>query len=302
MKKLLLSFTLVLTFCSVQSQNLIMENFDNITTLPAAGWQTTNQSAPLGSTVWFQGGAGTTFAGYNGGQTSYIGANFNATTGSGTISNWLITPVLSLQNGDVVTFWTRKTTYPAAPSPSNTFPDRLEVRLSTNGGFTANPSTGISDLGDFTTLILSINPDLALTGYPGVWTQYTYTVSGLTGVTDSKLAFRYWVTNGGPTGANSDFIGIDAFSVDRPLATADFFAQNFAVYPNPADNVLNISSKNNISLNQVQLTDLNGRIVKNVNTESISTAQINIGELNAGVYFLKVTSAQGSGTTKIIKK
>ena len=206
MKKLLLSLSFAVAFVSAQSQNLVTQNFDaigNPAVLPA-GWQATNQSAPVGTTLWFQGGGGTTFAGYNGGQTGYIGANFNATTGAGTISNWLITPEYDLENGDVVSFYTRKTTNPAAPTPSNTFPDRLEFRYSTNGAFTNNPSLGITDVGDFTNLSLAINPTLALTGYPDAWTQYTYTVSGLSGTTSIKFAFRYWVTNGGPNGANSD--------------------------------------------------------------------------------------------------
>jgi uncharacterized repeat protein (TIGR01451 family) len=43
----------------------------------------------------------------------------------GTISNWLLTPVLNLNDGDTVSFWTGST--------ASTFPDRLEVRMSTNG-------------------------------------------------------------------------------------------------------------------------------------------------------------------------
>lgn len=117
-----------------------------------------------------------------------------------------------------------------------------------------------------------------------------------------KLGFRYYVTDGGPTGNNSDIIGLDTVSIDRPLSTDSFFAQNFAVYPNPADNVINISNKNNTTLNQVQVTDLNGRVVKSVNVNGVANTQINIGDLNAGVYFLKVTNSQGVGTTKFIKK
>jgi hypothetical protein len=291
MKKLLLSLSLVLAFGSTQAQNLITENFD---VFPAA-WTQTNQSAPVGASTWAQGG-GTAFTpgGYNGGATSFALVNYNSTGNNGDISNWLITPIISLQNGDVVSFYTRQ------GGTAVSYADNMEVRISTNGGFTANPS-GVEDVGDFSTLVVAINPEEAADGYPLTWTQYTYTVTGLPTATDCKVAFRYYIHDGGFLGTNSNIIGIDAFSVDRPLSTANFFASNFAVYPNPASNVLNIDAKNSGSINEMQLTDLNGRIVKSVKTTSVNNAQINIADLNAGVYFLKVTSNEGTGTTKVVK-
>src|SRR5204863_9431075 len=79
---------------------------------------------------------------------------------------------------------------------------------STNGT-SSNVGSAATDVGDFTTLLLDINPTYALTGYPNVWTQFTVTVSGVGSPTTGRLAFRYFVENGGPTGANSDYIGID---------------------------------------------------------------------------------------------
>lgn len=37
----------------------------------------------------------------------YIGANFNNTTGANTISNWLVTPNVTIKNGDAITLYTR---------------------------------------------------------------------------------------------------------------------------------------------------------------------------------------------------
>jgi len=305
MKKLLLSFSLVLALSTAQAQNLFNFGFDGTTAaMDAAGWARTNQSAPLGASVWTIPATAptTTFAGgaQAGGATSFILVNFNSTTGAGIISNWLISPTVVVDNGDVISFYTRIGFN--SPDGNANYADNLELRLSTNGAFTSNPSTGAADLGDFTTLAVAVNPALDLTSYPTAWGQYSYTVTGLTGPTEVKLGFRYYVTDGGPTGNNSDIIGLDTVSIDRPLSTDSFFAQNFAVYPNPADNVINISNKNNTTLNQVQVTDLNGRVVKSVNVNGVANTQINIGDLNAGVYFLKVTNSQGVGTTKFIKK
>ena len=66
----------------------------------------TNRSTTIGTTGWFQGNDAV-FPAQGGATTSYIGANFNNTTGTNTISNWLLTPPIGLQNGAVLTFWTR---------------------------------------------------------------------------------------------------------------------------------------------------------------------------------------------------
>ena len=69
--------------------------------------------------------------------------------------------------------------------------------------------TTSTDVGTFTTLVLSVNPTLVTGVYPTAFTQFTATVSGLPGVSSGRFAFRYFVTNGGPSGANSDIISID---------------------------------------------------------------------------------------------
>jgi len=194
---------------------VLNENFDDITTLPAAGWNIQNHSAPVGTTTWFQGNTAV-FPPFS--TTGYIGANFNNTGATGTISNWLLTPNRTFHNGDSVRFWTR--TVDTAP-----FPDRLEVRLSTNGAST-NVGTLSTDVGDFTTLLLSVNPNLITgpgtgpDGYPDTWTPFTITLSGLpAGGASGRIAFRYFVPGGGANGANSDYIGIDQFSY-LPATTA----------------------------------------------------------------------------------
>lgn len=203
-KLLLLSAACVLFFIGKIRGQAYTENFDNITTLVAGGWFLQNSSVPLGITSWSQGvnaAASGPFDSYNGAANAYISANFNNTTGgTGIISNWLLTPNRTIRNGDVFTFFTRK----ASP---DTYPDRLEVRLSTNGAST-NTGSG-TGVGDFTTLLMSINPTLTTGVYPTAWTQYTITISGLPAPTSGRIAFRYFVTAAGPLGTNSDYIGID---------------------------------------------------------------------------------------------
>lgn len=188
--------------------SLLNEGFNTVVPLPA-GWAAQNLSTTVGATGWFQGNSAV-FPSQSGAPTAYIAANFQNTTGTNTISNWLFTPTVTLQNGDVVEFWTRTVSAPL-------FPDRLEVRWSGNGASTNAGATSTS-VGDFTTLLLTVNPSLTTSGYPSSWTRFTATISGLSGPTSGRVAFRYFVTNGGPTGANSDYIGIDEVKINRPLS------------------------------------------------------------------------------------
>ena len=187
------------------------ENFEGVSNAGPAGWTVLNVSSPIGVLDWFVGDP-LAFSAHAGTDDSYIASNFNNTTGStGTISNWLWTPTLTFNNGDVVSFYTRQA---VGLLP---FADRLELRFST--GPVVNPTAvgGGDDDGSFSTLLLSVNPSLAETGYPSVWTQYTATISGLSGPTAGNVAFRYFVTNGGPQGVNSNYIGIDTFSITAAI-------------------------------------------------------------------------------------
>lgn len=193
---------------------VLSEGFNTVSPLPA-GWAAQNLSAPLGPTGWFQGST-TVFNSHSGAADSYIAANWQntTTTGSGTISNWLFTPQQSIKNGDRFSFWTRGT--------GSQWPDRMEVRLSTNGA-SVNAGATETSVGDFTTLLLTINPNLTTTGYPSVWTQYTVTVSGLASPVSGRFAFRYFVTDGGGNANNSDYIGIDDVVFTSVGATAQGF-------------------------------------------------------------------------------
>jgi hypothetical protein len=197
----------------------VSENFENVANLfNGGGWVQANHSVPLGAGTWLQGTVDSGLGTAPGGSPfSFMVVNYTSATGTGTISNWAFTPTVTLQNGRTFSFYT---TQPAGSQ----FPDRMQVRMSTNG---ASTNVGVTefDVGDFTNLLLDINPTLTIGGYPQTWTQYTVTVSGVPTATTGRFAFRYFVTNGGPTGANSDIIGIDLMQYSpaacaTPTATA----------------------------------------------------------------------------------
>lgn len=196
----------------------ITENFNNPQGIFSSGWAQQNLSTTIGTLPnWFTGNT-TVFIANSSPDTSYIGANYNATSGAGDISMWLFAPTRTFNNGDVVSFYTRTVDAPS-------YPDRLEFRLSTNGS-SVDAGTTSSSVGDFTTLLLSVNPSLTTSGYPSTWTQYTFTITGLSGPTSGRVAFRYYVTNGGPSGSNSDYIGIDNFQYS-PAGLPDVSVNNY---------------------------------------------------------------------------
>jgi hypothetical protein len=198
----------------------LSEGFDDVAALPGAGWVINNNSSPVGNHNWGQGiplgqldslGANA----QSGAANSFIQTDFNAgLAGSGGIvSDWLITPVLLLENGATISFYTQA-------SPSNPqFPNELQVWESQSGASTVNVgSTAPSPGGDFTVQLLDINPGATNAsgtpgGYPTSWTQYNLTVSGLSAPTDGRIGFRYYLPN---VNTDGTIVGIDTFSFIDP--------------------------------------------------------------------------------------
>jgi hypothetical protein len=199
--KTIVMATLLVAATAAQATIILDEGFDDITSLAGSGWTQVNNSAPAGETGWFQGNL---FDAQAGAADSFIAANFlNAGTG-GDISNWLLSPTVTLFNGATLTFYTRTTS-------DASFADRLELRLSQSGASSDVGGTSAS-FGDFGALALTINPALG-TDYPTDWTQYSVTFSGITDGTLGRFAFRYAVPD---TATNGNFIGIDSVTLSVP--------------------------------------------------------------------------------------
>jgi autotransporter-associated beta strand protein len=171
-------------------------------TLGSGVWPATNNSdnpQPYSSNAGAWGPGGGLFTSPPGG--GYFATDTTATgNDNGTVSDWLMTPVIALHNGDTIKFYTRTRSPEEGPS-------RMEVRLSTNGT-SSNVGTTNSSVGDFTTVLGTVNPSLTANTYPTSFTQFTYTVSGLAGNATGRLAFRTTYPNGGFGGPNGDTVGL----------------------------------------------------------------------------------------------
>ena len=185
-KQLLAGLVLVSTGAT-QAATVFSENFDSFAALAGAGWmQANNSDSP--SQPWFQGNSGV-FSAFNGSAGAYAAANFlSSGLETGKVSNWLITPVISLTGASTLSFWAR--------TDSTLYADGVTVRLSTGGSATT----------DFTLTLLSL-PSLT-----SAWTLYSVALPTFASATDTRIAFEYSVASA----INADYIGLDAVAVNTP--------------------------------------------------------------------------------------
>lgn len=83
------------------------------------------------------------------------------------------------------------------------------------------------------------------------------------------------------------------------MAVSDLTQNQFSIYPNPADDFVNISGKSNIS--SVQIYDLAGKLLSNQSLNSKET-KLNISSLPKGIYIIQLVSEGKTNSYKIIKK
>jgi len=190
------------------------EDFDTVSASLSRGWVVRNVSVPKGSNVWQQGGAvNPWFSPFSNSGTyaGFIGADYTSTSAAaGIISNWLISPVVTMQNGDKIVFHTRALLYAAGGGDSTDYANRLQVRISKTDFIDVGNG---DDPGNFKDVLLDINPAYAEyhtsaalydpTAYPGNWTRFEATVSGLSNPVKGRFAFRYFVEGAGWNGLGS---------------------------------------------------------------------------------------------------
>lgn len=128
--------------------------------------------------------------------------------------------------------------------------------------------------------------DHTLTAIP-----YTkYNAKGLEGV---GLTIHFKVIESGPT-----------MFADNGGTPTPFEAPQFRIYPNPATQILNVSTSTFTSNSTLLLTivNLQGEIVRKINLSNAgSVAHINISSLPAGSYLLKITNQGQMSTHRFVK-
>jgi hypothetical protein len=192
------------------------EEFDTATAALSRGWLFLNESVPIGGGVWQNGGGiPPWFRGFSnhGTYPGFVGVDYTSTSAAaGIISNWIVSPAVTMQNGDKIVFYTRTLLYDAGTGGDSTdYANRLQVRINPyNDGVNVGNGT---DPGDFKTILYDINPAYeeyhtspslySPTAYPGNWTRFEATVYGLNAPVKGRFAFRYFVEGAGSNGLGS---------------------------------------------------------------------------------------------------
>lgn len=181
------------------------EGFNNPIPPYPTGWHVKNLDGG-GTTTWFQGNPAV-FPAFEG--SGYIGANYNAAN-SFYIDEWLVTPntggLGEMENVDSLIFWQRS---PSGQVPPNFWPDSIQIRVSTTDTAAAS----------FTLVLDYFQVDTI------GWRRKAY---ALPNAANRYIAFRYLIYNGGVSGSNSNYLGIDAVQIKR--TTGPGFFDDFESY------------------------------------------------------------------------
>lgn len=150
-------------------------------------------------------------------------------TNGGTINNWIVTPQVNFGPGSTLSFITRT-------KPGSGYPDRLQVRAC-NSGPCSNVGSGPEDVGDFTTLLLDINPAEAPGIFPEEWTRYTLGFAeGVPTSGSGRIAFRHYVHDAGDGGTRGNLVGLDRVVVTAADSATDALGFTYTVAAADAGN------------------------------------------------------------------
>jgi len=201
----------------VGTKTSFTEEFVDVLNLSTTGWlfidnssSSTSTSGPYaswgqGQFTYDKGGSWYGFSAYsyNNNIIEYAYSSVSSDNTSYSVSGWIITPVLSVKNGDKISFYTRgDTTQP--------FANRMQVRLAKTSSENLGSISALST-GYYTTVLFDINPNQALNGYPSTWTKFEYTFSGFSEETDIRIGFRNYLDKG----SQARGIGVDQFKFQK---------------------------------------------------------------------------------------
>lgn len=200
-----------------------------------------------------------------------------------------------------------------------TFTQNDAVAATNNAGFVTGCTNGMNDGlwykfdgngGDITVTAtpagIDFDPQLGVyTGTCGTFTCVGTVDVGFEGdpetytITGSVLGTTYYVNIGDYSGFTNNPEGNFDIDVTTTLAVDAFGTNDFSAYPNPVKNILNISNSTEIS--KVQVVNLLGQemIVKSMNE---TQGQVDMSQLSAGTYLVKITSDNQVKTIKIVKE
>jgi len=154
---------------------------------------------------------------------------------------------------------------------------------------------------------VALDDDPANDGLTGVLTFLAISGEDITTVLTAPGAFPAEISYdiidpaGAIAGSGTDVINIESGTItaDCTLSVGDNSLEGFSFFPNPAENVLNISAQQEVQ--RISIFNLAGQKVMEQSVNATSSA-LDVTRLATGAYILQVTSNEQTGTFKLIKK
>ncbi|WP_445457959.1 T9SS type A sorting domain-containing protein [Flavobacterium sp. HNIBRBA15423] len=191
--------------------------------------------------------------------------------------DWLISPVINLSGagGSALSVWVK--------SLSDTYGlERYRIGVYVGTGVPTQSA-------DFTI----ISGGSFLTAPYLNWSEYTTSLSAYDGQS-IRIGIKCETSD-------AYMLMVDDFKITAATLKSDsFLASKFNIYPNPVNDIISINS-DNVAFENISLTDINGRVIKETTTNSVMNYDFNISDLNSGIYFLKIKTSEGILDKKIIK-
>jgi hypothetical protein len=163
---------------------------------------------------------------------------------------------------------------------------------------TVNPLPTVAAITGATSVDVNANTNLASTTPGGVWSSSNMAVATVnpngvvTGVTQGTATIYYTVTTGGCSGSQSVLVTVNA------LGIVNFDRSSLVFYPNPTQDVINFTYKDSIT--EVEVYNVLGQKVLQ-SVPNATSATINVSNLAAGAYLVKLFSGEFFTTVRVLK-
>ena len=139
------------------------------------------------------------------------------------------------------------------------------------------------------------------TGLDDTFKEYSYDLAAYTN--ESSMAFRF--VFGSDLNVNREGAVIDDFTIDasQVLSVDELDSANFAIYPNPSDQIFTIDRANFFGENMtIDVYDTTGKLVLKRGNITDNTYGLDMSEVSKGIYFMRITIDNSSLVKKLILK
>ena len=173
--------------------------------------------------------------------------------------------------------------------------DYVQIEISNDGGASWEPQCGKYTRKGVETQEDALDEPL-YDGNQGDWVNESIL---LTDYIDQEISIRFKLKSDG--GLRRDGFYYDDFKIkalSSSLSSSENTLNKAKIYPIPSDNIIYISSKEEIK--EIKVFDVLGKEIMSYNQNNIEN--ISIENLKSGVYIIKLFSSEGTENHRIIKK